>query len=161
MKKRRKGESWLSLLDYLLPYRSISSYGTLLPISQGRYGTSLPRFQGPRGLGFSTKSAIFELKGGSNEIFAHFSVFSKVIFIIYQKILFGDRVPLTELNLALLSFNPSYMWLLASNMWLLATNMWLLASNMWLLAQTRKSTKKVLFDGLNNRSAQYQHLNDS
>ena len=108
MKKRRKGESWLSLLDYLLPYRSISSYGTLLPISQGRYGTLLPvsqgcygtlllvsqgrygtllpSFQGPRGLGFSTKSAIFELKGGSNEIFTHISVFSKVIFIIYQKI---------------------------------------------------------------------------
>ena len=119
MKKRRKGESWLSLLDYLLPYRSISSYGTLLPISQGRYGsllpvsqghyatllpvsqgrygTLLPSFQGPQGLGFSTKSAIFELKGGSNEIFAHFSVFSKVIFIIYQKILFGDRVPLRSL----------------------------------------------------------------
>ena len=71
-----------------------SRYGTLLPISQGRYGTLLPSFQGSQGLGFSTKSAIFELKGGSNEIFAHFSVFSKVIFIIYQKILFGDRVPL-------------------------------------------------------------------
>ena len=65
-----------------------------------------------------------------------------------------------KLSLALFSFNPSYMWLLASNMWLLATNMWLLASNMWLLASTRKSTKKVLFEGLNNRSAQFQHLND-
>ena len=78
----------------LLPI-SQGRYGTLLPVSQGRYGTLLPSFQGPRGLGFSTKSAIFELKGGSNEIFAHFSVFSKVIFIIYQKILFGDRVPLS------------------------------------------------------------------
>ena len=27
-------------------------------------------------------------------------------------------------------------------------------------APTRKSTKKVLFEGLNNRSAQFQHLND-
>ena len=79
----------------LLPF-SQGRYGTLLPVSQGRYGTLLPSFQGPRGLGFSTKSAIFELKGGSNEIFAHFSVFSKVIFIIYQKILFGDRVPLSQ-----------------------------------------------------------------
>ena len=49
MKKRRKRESWLSLLDYLLPYRSISSYGTLLPISQGRYGTLLPVSQGRYG----------------------------------------------------------------------------------------------------------------
>ena len=81
----------------LLPF-SQGRYGTLLPVSQGRYGTLLPSFQGPRGLGFSTKSAIFELKGGSNEIFAHFSVFSKVIFIIYQKILFGDRVPLRTHN---------------------------------------------------------------
>ena len=44
------------------------------------------------------------------------------------------QLNLTELSFALFSFNPSYMWLLASNMWLLAANMWLLASNMWLLA---------------------------
>ena len=79
----------------LLPI-SQGRYGTLLPVSQGRYGTLLPSFQGPRGLGFSTKSAIFELKGGSNEIFTHISVFSKVIFIKYQKFLFGDRVPLNQ-----------------------------------------------------------------
>ena len=80
----------------LLPI-SQGRYGTLLPVSQGRYGTLLPRFQGHRGLGFSNKSAIFELKGGSNEFFTYILVFSKAIFIIYQKILFGDRVPLISL----------------------------------------------------------------
>ena len=50
------------------------------------------------------------------------------------------------------------MWLLASNMWLLATNMWLLASNMWLLAQLGQVLKHALFEGFNNRSAQFQHL---
>ena len=78
----------------LLPF-SQGRYGTLLPVSQGRYGTLLPRFQGHRGLGFSNKSAIFELNGGSNEFFTCILVISKAILIIYQKILFGDRVPLS------------------------------------------------------------------
>ena len=78
----------------LLPV-SQGRYGTLLPVSQGHYGTLLPHFQSHRGLGFSTKSAISELKGGSNEFFTYILVLSKAIFIIYQKNLFGDRVPLS------------------------------------------------------------------
>ena len=40
------------------------------------------------------KSAILELKGGSNEIFTLCMMLKEVIYFIYEIFLFGDRVPL-------------------------------------------------------------------
>ena len=55
-----------------------------MPISAARYRRLLPTFLAP--LLFSAESAILELKGGENK---------KVISYKYEKIYFGDRVPLS------------------------------------------------------------------
>ena len=83
-----------------------SATGDSLPISLARYRRliasffgplqeTIACFFGPSSLTSSAKSAILELKGGENKIFSLCMMFKKVISSIYEKIDFGDRVPLT------------------------------------------------------------------
>ena len=73
----------------------LARYRRLIACFSGPLQETIACFSGPSSLTISAKSAILELKGGSNEIFTLCMMFRGVISFIYEKILFGDRVPLT------------------------------------------------------------------
>ena len=86
---------------------STSSTGDLLPVSLIRYRRLFAFFLGsitgdfclflgsPYSDNFSLISCILKLKEGINEFFTLCKVFEKVISLIYIKIHFGDRIPLS------------------------------------------------------------------
>ena len=85
----------------------MTGYRRLLPVSQICYRRLIAYFSNPLQetiasfldpftLTISAQLAILKLKEGINEIFTLCTVFIKVIALIYEKINFGDRVPLSK-----------------------------------------------------------------
>ena len=72
----------------------LARYRRLIACFSGPLQETIACFSGPLSLTISAKSAILELKGGSNKIFTLCMMFREVISFIYEKFLFGDRVPL-------------------------------------------------------------------
>ena len=70
-------------------------YRRLIAYFSGPLQETIACFSGPSSLTFSAKSANLELKGGENKIFSLCMIIKKVISFIYEKIFFGDRVPLS------------------------------------------------------------------
>ena len=77
----------------LLPV-PLAKYRSLIACSFGPLQETIACFSGPSSLTFSAKSAILELNGGENENITLCMMFRKVIYFIYEKVYFGDRVPL-------------------------------------------------------------------
>ena len=73
----------------------LASYRRLIACFSGPLQETIACFSGPSSLTISPKSAILELKGGSNRIFTLCMMFREVILLIYEIFLFGDRVPLS------------------------------------------------------------------
>merc|ERR1711888_341903 len=73
----------------------LARYRRLIACFFGPLQETIACFSGPSSLTISPKSAILELKGGSNGIFTLCMMFREVISFIYEIFLFGDRVLLT------------------------------------------------------------------
>ena len=107
--RRHYIDTELTILSQLELPLLVFATGDLLPVFLARYRRliacfsgplqeTIACFSGPSSLTFSAKSAILELKGGENENFTLCMMFRKGISFIYEKIYFGDRVPLNGLN---------------------------------------------------------------
>ena len=77
----------------------LARYRRLLVCFSGPLQETIACFFGPSSLTISAKSPILVLKGGENEIFPLCMMFKKVISFMYEKIYFGDRVPLSLIEI--------------------------------------------------------------